>query len=109
MKHILALLAVFSAFALFATPASARDGCARRVVSYTHCGRPVYARYEVFGYDRCGNAIGRWITESNRCGCAACNPRPVYSYPSYGGSHHHRGHGCDYPQRRSGFYFSFGR
>ena len=114
MKHILALLALFSVFTFLAPSATAYDGCARRVVSYTSCGRPIYAHYEVYGYDRCGSAVGRWVTDWYRCSCAVCNPRPVYSYPSYGGGYstggdtHHR-HSCDYPQRRSGFYFSFGR
>lgn len=112
MKYILVLVALFTVFTSMATPAMARDACARRVVSYTSCGRPIYARYEVYGYDRCGNALGRWVTESYRCGCSTCNPRPVYSSPSWGGSgggHHNHNHGCEYPQRRSGFYFSFGR
>jgi len=114
MKHILALVVVLSALFVITPTASARDGCGSRIVSYTACGRPIYAVYQIYGYDRCGNAIGRWVTQSSHCSCSVCNPRPVYSYPSYpsygGGSSYGRGSsGCDNHHRHSGFYFSFGR
>jgi hypothetical protein len=109
MKHILALLAVLSVIAFIPSQASAHDCGSRRVVSYTSCGRPVYAVYQVCGYDRCGNPIGHWVTQSYRCGCSVCNPRPVYSPPYHGHGHSHGRPSCDYPVRRGGFYFSFGR
>ena len=119
MKHILAILAVFSAFA-FTAPTTANADCASRVVSYLPCGRPVYATYQVYGYDRCGNPVGRWVTNHVQCGCDTCHPRPVYI------PHHDHGHGysshrsggtyfgssrgsCGTSIRSGGFYFSFGR
>ncbi len=114
MKPILALLALLFAFTFLAPTANAHDGYRRRVVSYTTCGRPIYAHFEIYGYDRCGSAMGRWVTDWYRCSCSTCSPRPVYSYPYSGGrcdgdGYRHRGPSCDYPYRRSGFYFSFGR
>ncbi len=123
MKHILAILAVFTAFA-FTAPTTANADCGSRVVSYLPCGRPVYATYQVYGYDRCGNPVGRWVTNYVQCGCDICHPRPVYvphydrdcdhdrSYSSHrsGGTYYGSSHGsCGSPFRSGGFYFSFGR
>ncbi len=117
MKHIAVLIAVLGAF--FAIPTSANADCARRIVSYTTCGRPIYAHYEVYGYDRCGNPVGRWVTDWFRCSCDVCNPRPVYQSPSWGGygyrhgsgaGHYHSHDDCHGSGYRIGrFYFSFGR
>lgn len=93
MKTILAL--VTSVVALgFAVPSeSSAWGPASphsRIVSYLPCGRPVYANYIIHGYDRCGNPVGRWVTQREACGCHLCSPRPVCP-PSYGrfGGHRH--------------------
>lgn len=110
MKHILALLTLLSVF-VFAVP-SAQADCGRRVVSYTACGRPIYAHYEKYGYDRCGNPVGRWVTDWYRCSCDICNPRPVYQSPRYYDydDHYSRSHsGCDDHHHSGRFYFSFGR
>jgi hypothetical protein len=114
-KALFILLTAISALTV-AVPEAQAD-CGRRIVSYTACGRPVYAVYQVVGYDRCGNPMGRWVTQSSYCGCEICHPRPRYEYrePSYGygGSscdrdHHSRSsYGSSY--RSGGFYFSFGR
>jgi hypothetical protein len=113
MKHILATLTVLSAIAFTAPSADAYDGCnQQRIVSYTTCGRPVYAVYQIYGHDRCGNPIGRWVTQSSRCGCSVCNPRPVYQPncdQGHGHSHGSNQSGYQYPRRSVGFSFSFGR
>ena len=94
MKHILGLLTVLSVVA-FTAPSAKADHSNRRVVSYTSCGRPVYASYQVYGYDRCGNPIGRWVTESSYCGCEVCHPRPRYysQQPSYYQQPSYQSHG----------------
>lgn len=123
MKHLLAILSVLGVIAFTATPTTANADCSRRIVSYTACGRPIYAVYQIYGYDRCGNPVGQWVTQSYHCSCSICNPRPVYNPPcdrGYGyGYPSHRssgtwfgfGHGgsCGSPFKSGGFYFSFGR
>jgi hypothetical protein len=112
MKKILALLAVLTVSGIAAPSVSqAWDRCSSgfqpRVVSYLPCGRPVYAVYQVYGYDRCGNPLGRWVTQREACGCNACNPRP-HCAPSHG----HFGHAPFVPSHRSrgvSWSFSFGR
>lgn len=90
MKYSLALLAAVAALGIF-TPvsASAHDHCERRIVGYTASGYPIYSVYQIYGYDRFGNPLGRWVTESS------CEPgyRGGYGYSGY------RGH--DYPRRPS--------
>ncbi|MCB1210427.1 MAG: hypothetical protein KDK97_13930 [Verrucomicrobiales bacterium] len=123
MKTILAILAIVTALGI-ATPNAAQADCgsgARRIVSYLPCGRPVYATYQVIGFDRCGNPIGQWVTSRPSCACSVCNPRPSYgsSYGGYRGSyggHSHGGSSCDrggsyYGRPSSGvrWSFSFGR
>lgn len=112
MKKILALLAALTVFGIAApTVSQAWDRCSHgfqpRVVSYLPCGRPVYAVYQVYAYDRCGNPVGRWVTQREACGCSTCSPRPHCPPPSHFGgySSHHHGH------RDSGvrWSFSFGR
>ena len=113
MKNILFLLSILTVLG-FAVPTQAKadHSCNLRVVSYLPCGRPVYAVYQVYGYDRCGNPVGRWVTERSRCGCNSCNPRPVYQYqhscppppcPPRGGFSHSSS------RRISGLSFFFGR
>ena len=116
MKKILFLLSAVTVLG-FVSPTSAKadPSCNRRVVSYLACGRPVYATYQVYGYDRCGKPVGRWVTEHSSCGCNTCRPRPVYHSqrsacppppcptPHYGGYSHG-------PSRRvSGLSFFFSR
>jgi len=106
MKTILSLLAAVTTLG-FAIPstASADHGHSRRVVSYLACGRPVFAHYEICGYDRCGKPVGHWETERVSCACAVCKPpahRRVYAAPAC--DHRH-----GYSKPRIGFSFSFGR
>jgi hypothetical protein len=112
MKKMLSLLALTTLIG-FAIPttASAYDSCGRRIVSYTACGRPVYAVYQICGYDRCGNPVGHWVTQSASCSCSRCRPRPSCdSGHSHSHSHGHSSHShYSSPRRSVGFFFSFGR
>ncbi|MEQ1751243.1 MAG: hypothetical protein ABL974_17580 [Prosthecobacter sp.] len=113
MKKIITLLAAVTVFGIAAPSVSqAWDQCNHgyqpRVVSYLPCGRPVLAIYQIYGYDRCGNPLGRWVTQRESCGCSTCNPRPSCppSYGRYGGyqpSHH------DHHSSGTRWSFSFGR
>jgi hypothetical protein len=89
MKYTLALLAAVAAFGIL-TPASAsaRDHCERRIVGYSASGYPVYSVYQIYGYDRWGNPLGRWVTESS---CDRGYDRGSYGYSGYR-SHGHRSH-----------------
>jgi hypothetical protein len=117
MKKILALVAAVSAFG-FAIPATseANDWGHTRIVSYLRCGRPVVANYQLYGYDRCGNPLGRWVTQHTTCGCSVCNPRPAcspYSHGHFGGVRHIRTPivpvaPCA-PRSGVSWFFSFGR
>lgn len=110
MKTLLPLLA---ATALFggAAPSTAKADpfChgSRHIVSYMPCGTPVYAVYQVVGYDRCGHPVGRWITMRAPHSCAICNPRSSYGY-GYQGHHNCPPTGGIYTRPRSGIRFSFG-
>ncbi|MCA1963913.1 MAG: hypothetical protein LDL31_08220 [Prosthecobacter sp.] len=91
MKTILSLAAALT-FIGFALPSETQawDHCATpatRIISYTPCGRPVYAIYQVYGRDRWGNPLGRWVTQQSGHTCGVCNPRPVCP-PSYGHGYH---------------------
>jgi len=113
MKKILTLAA--AAFILsIAAPSisqawdSCNSGYQPRVVSYLPCGRPVFAVYQVYGYDRCGNPVGRWVTQRQACGCSVCNPRPYCPQPSYGfGAPSYQHHSSS--NRGSSWSFSFCR
>lgn len=115
MKKIIAILAVVTGIGFLApAESSARDYCHndRRIVSYHSCGTPVYSVYQVFGRDRYGRPIGRWVTQSSGHSCGRC----------YSRSSHH-GHGHHYSRHRSvlptpvpphhraaaSFFFGFGR
>ncbi len=113
MKKIITLLAAVTIFGIAAPSVSqAWDQCNHgyqpRVVSYLPCGRPVLAIYQIYGYDRCGNPLGRWVTQRESCGCSRCNPRPSCppDYGRFGGyapsQHHHQSSGTRWS-------FSFGR
>ena len=106
MKTILSLLAAVTTLG-FAIPstASADHGHTRRIVSYLPCGRPVFAHYEVCGYNRHGQPIGHWETERVNCACTVCNPRPVHRPVHAPACDQHR----EYSKPRVGFFFSFGR
>jgi hypothetical protein len=109
MKTILTLLAAVSALG-FAIPstASADHGESRRIVSHLPCGRPVYAHYEVCGYDRYGRPVGHWETKRVSCACPVCRPRPVvHTRPSCAAPAH--GHRHVYVKPGIGLSFSFGR
>jgi hypothetical protein len=107
MKKALAILAAVTAIGLtIPATAEANWGCNQRIVSYTPCGRPVFAVYQIIGYDRCGNPIGQWVTQRANCGCNRCAPRPVFGH-----GHHH---GTCPPQpgfrgSSGSFFFRFGR
>lgn len=118
MKKILALVAAATTLG-FAVPSETQawDRCSTphsRIISYLPCGRPVYATYQVYGYDRCGNALGRWVTQHSHCGCMTCNPRPACPPPSYGHfGGYHRSHSAPAascaPRGGVSWIFSFGR
>jgi hypothetical protein len=94
MKHLLSLLALATVLG-FAIPttASADHQCGRRIVSYLPCGRPVYAVYQICGYDRCGNPVGHWVTQRPSCSCSVCNPRPSCDHGhGHGHGHSSRSH-----------------
>lgn len=110
MKKILAIIATLAAIGItLPTEAKADWGCnhgARRVISYTPCGRPVFAVYQIIGYDRCGNPVGQWVTQRANCGCNTCSPRRP--------SHHHDFDSCrpgfgGFRGSSGGFFFRFGR
>lgn len=91
MKKIIAILAVVTGIGFLApAESSARDFCHndRRVVSYHSCGTPVYSVYQVYGRDRFGRPIGRWVTQSAGHGsCGRCYSRsrhrgPVHYHPA---------------------------
>ena len=111
MKKTLAIIAALTTLG-FTLPseAEANWGCnAPRIVSYTSCGRPVYAVYQIVGYDRCGNPVGRWVTQHVNCGCNTCNPRrPSHHGFSHGGFNHGS---CNpgFSGSSGGFFFRFGR
>jgi hypothetical protein len=117
-KALIILFTAISALTIAVPQAKADHN--RRIASYTSCGRPIYTVFQVVGYDRCGQPIGRWVTESSYCGCEVCHPRQHYDYgrPSYE-SYDSRGSSCDHDRyshsdyrssHRSGeFHFSFGR
>ena len=107
MKKILALVAAATTLG-FAVPSETQawDRCSTphsRIVSYLPCGRPVYAVYQIYGHDRCGNPVGRWVTQRSICGCNTCSPRSSY--------HGHSGFRPACPPSRGGtsWSFSFGR
>ena len=111
MKTILSLLAAVTTLG-FAIPSTASaDHCDdRRIVSYLPCGLPVYAHYEVFGYNRYGQPIGHWETERTSCDCPICHPRPVvYSHPGCTPEPRHHGSHGEAGRPGLGFFFSFGR
>ncbi len=109
MKKILALVAAATTLG-FAVPSETQawDRCSTphsRIISYLPCGRPVYAVYQIYGRDRCGNPVGRWVTQHTSCGCSTCSPRSHYH------GHSHGGYRPSCPPSRGGvsWSFSFGR
>ncbi len=112
MKSILALLAAVTVFGIAAPSTSqAGDYChpgSRRVVSYLSCGTPVYATWQICGYDRYGNPQGHWVTDTPRY-CPP--PRPVCPPPSYCPPSYGHGHSrAHFPIPRGGsFSVYFGR
>ncbi|WP_395749459.1 hypothetical protein [Prosthecobacter sp.] len=84
MKALLSLLAAVSVLS-FAAPASAAHypfPTQRRIVNYVN-GMPVYAVYQVVGYNRMGHPIYQWVTQPMR---------PVYSKPMPPGHWNHFDH-----------------
>ena len=115
MKKILTLLAAVTSLGI-AVPSTSQawDQCNHgfqpRIVSYLPCGRPVLAVYQVYGYDRCGNPLGQWVTQRQSCGCSVCNPRP-YCPPAYGqyGGGYNPSHRSHHHHSGMNWSFSFGR
>ncbi|MBL9177001.1 MAG: hypothetical protein JNM65_02995 [Verrucomicrobiaceae bacterium] len=112
MKTLFSVIAAAAVLG-FAAPTSAKADhfCngQTRVVGYTSWGTPIIAVYQVVGYDRCGQPIGRWVTQP-------VAPQPGYGHShghnhGYGGhSHGYSGHGYrpSHGHSRSGVSFSFG-
>ncbi|MEZ5386051.1 MAG: hypothetical protein R3F13_11105 [Prosthecobacter sp.] len=117
MKTLITLLAATAVLG-FAAPSTAKADSychgAQRIVSRLPCGTPVYAVYQVVGYDHCGRPVGQWVTQRANHSCGVCNPRPAYGYGqpgcNTGHSHgHHSSYGSPFFGRsRSGVSFSFG-
>ncbi|MEN3940003.1 hypothetical protein WJU23_01835 [Prosthecobacter sp. SYSU 5D2] len=116
MKKIIAILAVVTGIGFLApAESSARDYCHndRRVVSYHSCGTPVYSVYQVYGRDRYGRPLGRWVTQSAGHGsCGRCYSRS--SHRGHGHGYHYSGHRPVLPvpphhRVASSFFFGFGR
>ena len=113
MKRTLAILAALTTIGLtLPSEVKADWGCnhgARRVISYTTCGRPIFATYRIIGYDRCGNPVGQWVTDRSNCGCNTCSPRR----PAFSGHDHHQPNFCPpnngFGRSSGGFFFRFGR
>lgn len=104
MKKTLSLLATLTVIG-FALPNTASADHGRRIVSHLPCGRPVFSNYHIVGRDHCGRLVGRWVTESLRCSCSVCLPRPVFT-PRVVIPHHHA-HCAPAPRRGVGIVLSF--
>ena len=115
MKLTLSLLAAVAALGLASPTIASADHChagGRRIVSHLPCGRPVFAHYEICGYDRAGRPVGHWETERASCACPVCKPKPVvHSRPYCAPSPHRHAHGSRVEVVRPGFSlgYSFGR
>lgn len=82
MKTLFSLLVALSVLSI-AMPASAAPPPfpnQRRIVSYLTNGMPVYAIYQIVGYDAMGYPIYQWVTQP---------ASPVYVRPYYGRSYGH--------------------
>lgn len=103
MKKLLMLVAAVAAFSLVPiNSAKADHGCNRRVVGYSSCGDPIYAVYQVYGYDHCGRPVGRWVTQY---------PSHRYSGGGYSSGYHQSYRSnyprhCDSNRSRAGWGFS---
>ncbi len=83
MKTLFSLLAAVSVLSI-AMPANAGPPPfvnQRRIVSYLTNGMPVYAVYQIVGYDAMGYPIYQWVTQP---------ASPVYVRPYYGHSYGYR-------------------
>lgn len=83
MKTLFSLLAAVSVLSI-AMPANAAPPPfvnQRRIVSYLTNGMPVYAVYQIVGYDAMGYPIYQWVTQP---------VSPVYVRPYYGHSYGYR-------------------
>ena len=95
MKTLLSLLVAASVYSI-AVPASAVPPPfvtnaavqpypgERRIVNYLTNGTPVYAVYQIVGYDAMGYPIYQWVTQSVNYG---------YARPYYGYNHSYRNYG----------------
>ncbi len=79
MKTLLSLLAVVTVLGLAAPSANAMPlpfPGQRQIVNYLTNGAPVYAVYQIVGYDAMGYPIYQWVTQPTSS---------VYVRPHYGG------------------------
>jgi hypothetical protein len=111
MKKVLVVLLMLATVGFASVPqASADVQYQQRIVSYLQCGRPVYAVYQIYGYDAFRRPIGRWVIQQRYCGCHICNPRPVYQVPQYGPHYPQYTPPCNpVVPGRSGWMFFFNR
>jgi|GEM_PF-502022 len=97
MKALLSLLVAASVYSIavpasavpppFATNAAVQPYPGeRRIISYLTNGTPVYAVYQIVGYDAMGYPIYQWVTQPVSYGYV----RPYYGYNR---SHHYYGYG----------------
>lgn len=102
MKTLLYLIAAVGVLGI-ATPSNAAPPFfnQRRIVSYLGNGVPVYAVYQIVGYNAMGFPIYQWVTQpvgpvygrSYNYGYRHYNYRPSYVHPHYGGHVGHFSHG----------------
>ena len=98
MKTLLGLLAAVSVLST-AAPVNAVPPPfpnQRRIVSYLTNGTPVYAVYQIVGYDAMGYPIYQWVTQplspvyvrpypTYNYGYRSYGYRPTYVHPHFGG------------------------
>jgi hypothetical protein len=90
MKTLLYLIAAVGVLGI-ATPSYAAPPFfhQRRIVNYLPGGVPVYATYQIVGYDGLGRPIYQWV---NQPVSPAYGYRPTYLRPYNGGHIGHWGH-----------------
>lgn len=110
MKTLLYLIAAVGVLG-FAAPSNAAPPFLhqRRIVNYIN-GMPVYAVYQIVGYNALGFPIYQWVTQPvipaygryYNYGYRNYNYRPYYVHPHYGGHPGHFGHGVGHASHGGG-------